>query len=144
MASHHAQRGGIERSHRVQSDQRHPQATKSHRRGVGNQAQDRGLQRGEPQPDQNGTANRHRGTGPRRPLKKGPKTKSDQHGLEPHIRRNAANRGAHQIKRTALDGQVVEQHATNNGVTNGQHAEQRAMGERQAGKISRHTPKKNR
>ncbi len=81
----------IEAGHAGQRDDRRAQGAKGHRRGIGDEREARGGERGEAQADQDGAGHRHRGAEAGGTLEEGAEAEGDEKKLQPPVAGDAGD-----------------------------------------------------
>ncbi|MCY1523939.1 hypothetical protein D9M68_588530 [compost metagenome] len=109
-AGHGADLEGVDAGHLAGDDDRDAQGAEGHRRGVGDQAQPRRIERVEAKADEQGGGNGHRRAEAGRALQEGTEGEADQQYLQALVVGDGQHRAADHLELAALDREFVEEH----------------------------------
>ena len=137
-ASHGADLERVNAGYLASHGDRDAEGAKGYRGGVGDQAQAGGVQRVEPQADQQGSSNGHRGAETSSAFEKGTKGEANQEHLQALVIGNRQHRAADHFKLTTLDRQFVEEDRGNNDPGDGPQAIREAIAGGGEGHVSGH------
>ena len=128
----------------VQRADRVADAAPRDRRGVGDQAEDRRLERLEAEPDQEGAGDGHRRAAAAGAFQERAEAEGDEHGLDPAIGRQPRDRALHHRELPGLHRDVVEEDRRDDDPGDAEEAEDDAGHHRAAGQLRRHAEDRQR
>ena len=108
-ADHGAELANVEPGDAGQGDDGRAQRPEGHRRGVGDEREPGGGERGEPEPYEDGRGHGHRRPEAGRALEEGPEGEGDQQQLQPAIFGDPGDRVLQDPEAAVLLGQLVEE-----------------------------------
>ena len=133
----------VDAGYLARHNHRNPQCAKGDRRGVGDQAQARGVQRVQAQADQQRGGDRHGRAETCRPLKERTEAEGNQQHLQALVIGNGHDRAADDFELTAFDCQFVEENRSHDDPGDGPQPVRKPISSGRERHASRHLERKD-
>ena len=137
-SGHRAQRGLRQAGHVGQRNDRDPERPEGDRRGVGEQADERGVERRKPEPGQHRRGHRHRRPEPGRALDESAEGEADEHRLQAAVVGERADGVLDDLELPGLQGHPVEDQRRDDDPADREQPERGAVDHRRGGLRYRH------